>query len=125
MIILVAEKPETELDWEEIADEIKREWIFQIGSQGNWMEELREYLKNGTLPEDPVKVKRLLARAPRFTLLENELYKRSFGGPMLKCLTPEKALYVMREVHEGSCGNHSGGRSLAQKMPGKGIFGRL
>ena len=34
----------------------------------------------------------------------------------LRCLSPEEADYVMREVHEGIYGNHSGSRSLVCKL---------
>ncbi|KAL0373856.1 UNVERIFIED_CONTAM: Gag-Pol polyprotein [Sesamum radiatum] len=34
----------------------------------------------------------------------------------------ERAQYVLREIHEGSCGNHSGRRSLAQKITRQGYF---
>ena len=39
-----------------------------------------------------------------------------FSRPHLRCLSPEEANYVIREVHEGVCGNHSGARSLAHKL---------
>ncbi|KAL0382017.1 UNVERIFIED_CONTAM: hypothetical protein Scaly_0489000 [Sesamum calycinum] len=35
---------------------------------------------------------------------------------------PRKAEYVLKEIHEGSCGNHSGGRSLAGKILRQGYF---
>jgi len=34
----------------------------------------------------------------------------------MRYLVPEEADYVMREVHEGVCGNHSGSRSLVHKL---------
>ncbi|RVX04492.1 hypothetical protein CK203_018396 [Vitis vinifera] len=52
-------------------------------------------------------------QAARFTLIGG-LYKRSFTGPYLRCLGHSEAQYVLAELHEGICGNHSGGRSLAQ-----------
>ncbi|KAL0447291.1 UNVERIFIED_CONTAM: Gag-Pol polyprotein [Sesamum latifolium] len=55
-------------------------------------------------------------------MIGDELYKRTIDGPPLKCLDEERAKYVLREVHEGSCGNHSGGRSLAQKVTRQGYF---
>ncbi|KAL2248312.1 UNVERIFIED_CONTAM: Retrovirus-related Pol polyprotein from transposon [Sesamum indicum] len=63
-----------------------------------------------------------IARAARFAFVDEQLYKRTIEGPLLKCLDPEKAEYVMREIHEGSSGNHSGGRSLAQKVIRQGYF---
>ncbi|KAL6327681.1 hypothetical protein AAG906_022621 [Vitis piasezkii] len=51
------------------------------------------------------------------------LYKRSFTGPYLQCLSHLEAQYVLAELHEGVCGNHSGGRSLAHRANGKDIIG--
>ncbi|KAL0313456.1 UNVERIFIED_CONTAM: Gag-Pol polyprotein [Sesamum radiatum] len=55
-------------------------------------------------------------------MIGDELYKRTVNGPLLKYLDKERAEYVLREIHEGSCGNHSGGRSLAQKVTRQGYF---
>ncbi|KAL0312171.1 UNVERIFIED_CONTAM: hypothetical protein Sradi_5616400 [Sesamum radiatum] len=75
-----------------------------------------------TLPDDPIQAKRIKFKAPRFTMIGDELYKRTIGGPLLKCVDGERARYVLREIHEGSYGNHSGGRSLAQKVTRQGYF---
>ena len=34
----------------------------------------------------------------------------------MRCLVPKEAEYVMREAHEGICGNHSRVRSLVHKL---------
>ena len=44
-----------------------------------------------------------------FTLIDDQLYKRSFGGSYLKCLSELDAKYVLFELHESVCGNHRGG----------------
>ena len=41
---------------------------------------------------------------------------------MRGCLTPDKADYVMREVHEGVCENHSGAWSLVHKLIWAGYY---
>ena len=45
-----------------------------------------------------------------------------FSRPHLKCLSPEEANYVIREVHEGVCGNNSGARSLAHMLTRAGYY---
>ncbi|KAK4428652.1 hypothetical protein Salat_1165000 [Sesamum alatum] len=55
-------------------------------------------------------------RSSRFTVIGGELYKRSYSGILLRCLNSTEATYVMRVIHEGNCGNNSGGRALAQKI---------
>ena len=44
------------------------------------------------------------------------LYKRGFSKPYLRCLAPNESNYVLREIHEGVCGNHSGARALVHKV---------
>ena len=55
-------------------------------------------------------------------MIKDVLYKRGFSHPYLRCLGNEKADYVMREVHEGICGNHSGLRLLVHKLVRAGYY---
>ena len=80
------------------------------------MTPITSYLKDGVLPNGKEAAKKLKVQATRFVLIKDVLYKRGFSRPYLKCLIPEEANYVMREVHEGICGNHSGSQSLVHKL---------
>ena len=42
--------------------------------------------------------------------------------PLLRCVSKEKAKELMREVHEGFCGDHAGGQSLSKKILRQGYF---
>ena len=42
--------------------------------------------------------------------------------PLLKCPIPSKAKYIMREIHEGTCGNHAGVQSLVFKALRQGYY---
>ncbi|KAL2248677.1 UNVERIFIED_CONTAM: Ribonuclease HI [Sesamum indicum] len=75
-----------------------------VSEVGSWKDEIVKYLEDGTLPSDPIAAKRVKFRATRFTLLAGQLYKRTVDGPLLNCLDEERALYVMREIHEGKLG---------------------
>ncbi|KAL0288882.1 UNVERIFIED_CONTAM: hypothetical protein Scaly_2717600 [Sesamum calycinum] len=55
-------------------------------------------------------------------MIDGELYKRGFSQPFLKCLTPEEGNYVLREIHEGMCENHLGGKALAGKSLRQGFY---
>ncbi|XP_073137962.1 uncharacterized protein [Henckelia pumila] len=81
----------------------------------SWKDEIIDYLKQEKLPANQVEAQKLRVRAARFTIIDGELYKRGFSSPYLKCLTPAKGNYVLREIHEGICGNHLAGRALAGK----------
>ncbi|KAL0294805.1 UNVERIFIED_CONTAM: hypothetical protein Sradi_6867400 [Sesamum radiatum] len=89
----------------------------------SWKDGIEAYLKTGTLPQDPKEARAIRVRAGKFTLIGGELYKRGFSQPYLKCINQDKVEYVLREIHEGSCGNHSGGRALSSKALSKATFG--
>ena len=80
------------------------------------------YLKNGMLSDEKDTARKLKVRASRFVLIKDVLYKRGFSRPYFRCLVPEEAEYVMKEVHEGICGNHSGARSLVHKLIRAGYY---
>ena len=58
------------------------------------------YLKDRKLPEGKEEVKKLRVRSARYVLMDEVLYKRGFSQPYLRCLAPDEANYVLREVHE-------------------------
>ena len=94
----------------------------EIGSESNWTIPIVSYLKNGVLPDGKEATRKLKVQAARFVLLIDVLYKRGFSRPYLRCLGTEEADYVMREIHEGICGNHSGARSLVYKLIRAGYY---
>ncbi|KAL6316779.1 hypothetical protein AAG906_021079 [Vitis piasezkii] len=81
----------------------------------DWTNNIKAYLQMGALPEDSKSVHKVWMQASRFTLIGGDLYRRSFGGPYLRCLTQLEIQYVLSELHEGICGNHSRGRTLAHR----------
>ncbi|XP_075633615.1 uncharacterized protein LOC142606101 [Castanea sativa] len=86
------------------------------------MDPILSYIRDGQLPSDSLEAKKVRVKAARFTVLNGELYKKGFSIPYLKCLTPEEARYVLREIHEGVCGNHSRPQSLVGKTVRAGYF---
>ena len=80
------------------------------------------YLKDGKLLEGKDEARKLRVKAARYVLINEVLYKRGFSQPYLRCLTPDEANYVLREIHEGACGNHSGAGSLIHKVVRAGYY---
>ena len=87
-----------------------------------WTEDIIRYLQTDTLPEEPKQTHKIRVQAVRFTLIGGHLYKRSFTSPYLRCLNHLEALYVLAELHEGVCGNHSEGRSLVHRSHSQGYY---
>jgi hypothetical protein len=84
-------------------------------NEPEWATEIIQFLKNGSLPQEKAKVWKVKNQATRFCFLGGVLYKRGYSKPLLKCLSQTEAEYVLKEIHEGVCENHSGGWMLAQK----------
>ncbi|XP_013594570.1 PREDICTED: uncharacterized protein LOC106302652 [Brassica oleracea var. oleracea] len=64
----------------------------EYGYDSPWIEPIRSYIINGTLPTEKWAARKIKTQAARY------------------------------EVHSGSCGNHSGGRSLAVKIKRHGYY---
>ncbi|KAG7548086.1 Ribonuclease H domain [Arabidopsis suecica] len=88
----------------------------------DWRTPIREYILNGTLPTDKWEARSLKAKSARFCISNNILYRRSISGPDMICIFGQQVRTVIKEIHEGVCGNHSGGRSLAFKVKRYGYF---
>ena len=90
--------------------------VAQIRSEPSWMEPIWDYIIDGRLPDDPKEAAKIRTRSARFTNHKGSLYKRGFFTPILKCIAGKDTEYVLREVHEGICGNHIAARALAGKV---------
>ena len=88
----------------------------------SWMDPIWDYIIDGSLPDDPKEAAKIRARSARFTDHKGILYKRGFFTPILKCIAGKDIEYVLREVHEGICGNHIGARALAGKVLRQGYY---
>ena len=79
------------------------------------------YLKEGHIPDNE-NPKAFRMKVSRFTIINNILYKKSLAGPYLRCLKDPEAMEVLQDIHEGDCGNHTGGRSLFSKVLRTGYY---
>ncbi|KAL5542109.1 hypothetical protein UlMin_009819 [Ulmus minor] len=93
-----------------------------VEEEGTWMTPIIRYLVTGELPIDKNEARKLRRRSAHYAYKYEQLYKRGYSVPLLKCITPKRGLYVMQEIHEGVCGNHSGPRSLFHKVILQGYY---
>jgi len=89
----------------------------------DWRNKYVEYLNTGKLPSDPKELRTLRTKAARFSLSEDgTLFRRMFDSPLAIYLGPGDTEYILREVHEGTCRNHSGTKSLVRKVIRAGYY---
>ena len=81
-----------------------------------WMNLIIDIITKDKVPDDEKEAKKIHQVASRYWLsADRKLYWRSFASPYLLCLHPENMNELLTELHEGVCGGHVGGRSLAHK----------
>ena len=65
---------------------------------------------------------RIIRRSKGFVLVGDNLYKCSALGILMKCVTLGEGKDILREIHEGVCGNHTASRTLVGKAYRSGFF---
>ncbi|XP_059630114.1 uncharacterized protein LOC132273100 [Cornus florida] len=93
-----------------------------IPYEPSWIDPIMAFICNGVLPEQKDKARKIRSNAAKYAIVRDQLYRRSFSGPYLKCATLTEARQIIRTIHEGVCRNHSEGRSLAHKAMTQGYF---
>ena len=89
----------------------------------SWIDPIIQFLSKDVLLEDKSEAEKICRKAFRFWLSEDQkLYKQSFSGPYLLCIHPEASELLLEELHEGICGSHTGGRSIAHRAITQGYW---
>ena len=107
------------IDWKlekQMSPSIEEFQTFLVHTSISWIDPILSHLREGRLPSNPEEAKKVKKRVARFTMLNDELYKRGFSQPYLKCVEEEEAKYILEKVHKGICGNHIGAKSLVRKI---------
>ncbi|XP_026396218.1 uncharacterized protein K02A2.6-like [Papaver somniferum] len=93
-----------------------------FSNEEDWRTEVHLYLREGTLPTDLKQDRKIQSKAGIYDLRDGVLYKKSFLGLLLCCLSRKEGHRVLKDIHYGDAGNHSGMRSLADKEKMQGYY---
>ena len=110
------------LQWPATLVEPSNEAVSTIKEEETWKTPLVRYLEDDMLPEDRNESRKIKKKAARYCHSQGKLYRRSFSGPYLRCVTPREAARIMVELHEGECRSHSSGRSLVLRSKRAGYY---
>ncbi|XP_072058070.1 uncharacterized protein [Arachis hypogaea] len=88
----------------------------------SWIDPITDFLESGKLPDNHKTAKMLRREMAKYVIVHDQLFKRGLNQPVLKFLRPDQMDYVLREVHEGCCSHHIGGKALAWKLVRAGYF---
>ncbi|XP_026398852.1 uncharacterized protein LOC113294688 [Papaver somniferum] len=83
--------------------------VSNVSHTGDWREPYINYLRDRVLPASKKDASKMKQRAKRFVFHEGILYRKSFGGDLLRCLTEVEIPTLMKEIHAGE---HQGKKKL-------------
>ncbi|KAK1694005.1 hypothetical protein QYE76_010702 [Lolium multiflorum] len=96
--------------------------VFVVREAPSWVEPIKEFLINGTLPVDENESRRIQRRSKAYTIINGEVYKRSVTGVLQRCVEPEEGREMLEEIHRGECGHHASSRALVAKVFRHGFY---
>ncbi|XP_018436085.2 uncharacterized protein LOC108808435 [Raphanus sativus] len=111
-----------EIPVHEVNNEPQKAFQDELENRPDWRTPLYNYIDTGELPPKRWEARKVKGRSSRYCIMEGKLYKRTFSEPYLLCASPKQASTILKKTHDGSCENHSGGRSLAIKIKKHGYF---
>jgi ribonuclease HI len=70
-----------------------------------------------------IEAARVMRRSKGFVLVDSKLYRcGARSGVLMKCVMKEDGYDILREIHEGVCGNHAASRTLVGKAYRAGFW---
>ncbi|XP_022023721.1 uncharacterized protein LOC110923980 [Helianthus annuus] len=88
----------------------------------SWMTPIIMYLQSGVLTENKAEAMKVQYKSEHYQMVDGILYWKSYLGSLLRCVDPEDANYLIREVHESICGIHAGPRMVVAKVMNAGYY---
>ena len=82
----------------------------------------KRYLIDGILPLEPIEARKIKKNSPKYTLIDEELFRHGFTHPTLVCISGDQCARIMAKLHKGICGSHMSERSLASKVIRAGYY---
>ncbi|XP_020191717.1 uncharacterized protein [Aegilops tauschii subsp. strangulata] len=88
----------------------------------SWALPISEFLENGVLPMDETEAQQVQRRASTYSIINNELVKRSSTGVFQRCVERDRGIEILLDIHQGECGHHAASRSLVAKAFHHGFY---
>lgn len=86
------------------APAIDRDAMMDITTANRWwIDDIKDYIENGVMPEDRALARVLQKRAARYSVQDGTLYRMSRVLPLLRCVRPKEIKGILTEIHQGVC----------------------
>ena len=92
--------------------------------EDKWYSDILQYLKDGIYSKSTDKNDQLTIRrlSTNYIIYGERIYRRSYDGIHLLCVTTKEAQQIIEEVHESSYGLHMNAHMLSRKIMRQGYY---
>jgi hypothetical protein len=73
----------------------------------DWMHPIKMFLENQPPSDDNAGVQRIMRKSKQYHLIDRILFRRGANSMMMKCISREEGMQLLRDIHNGICGSHS------------------
>ncbi|XP_021995483.1 uncharacterized protein LOC110892636 [Helianthus annuus] len=87
-----------------------------------WYTPILKFLTKGELPSARGDAQKIQTKALQYEVNNGVLYRKSYLGPLSRCVSPSEAKYLIQEIHAGICGIHAGPRAVIIKIQNAGYY---
>ena len=88
----------------------------------SWAQPILNFLVNKELPIDEVLARQVQRQAAAYTIVNKELVRRSVTGLYQRYMESDQGQAILKDIHQGECGQHAASRSLVAKAFRHGFF---
>jgi hypothetical protein len=86
------------------------------------MSHIKTYLDNQPISDDNAEIERIARKSRMYHWIDGVLYKHGANGMMMKCISKDEGMQLLRKIHSGVCGAHSSWRSIVRKAFRHGFY---
>jgi hypothetical protein len=81
----------------------------------DWMHLIKMFQENQPPSDDNTEVERIACKFRLYHLIDEILFRRGANGMMMKCISREVGIQLLRDIHSGIYESHSSWRSIIDK----------
>jgi transcription antitermination factor NusG len=81
--------------------------VFIVREVPSWVCPIMDFMVNGQVPVDEAEARHIQRRSKGYTIINNEMYKRSATGVLQRCVESAEGQEMLREIQQEECGHHA------------------
>jgi hypothetical protein len=99
-----------------VIDKVEQEPVY------DWMHLIKMFIENQPLSDDNVEVECIARKSKQYHLIDDILFRWGVNDMMMKCISIEEGILLLKDIHNGICGSHSSWHSIIDKSLRHGFY---